>query len=265
MLVASLIISVYKNIEALHLILLSAIRQSYSNFEIIIAEDNDSKDMKDFIAQFKRNSPLPIKHISQKDEGFMKNKALNKAIAISESEYIIFIDGDCIMHKHFIKMHIKHKEKDKILFGRRVLLSEKLTNELYETQNIRLLTLRNLIASKSNYVETALFLPFLPSKISNSLGICGSNWSIHKKDLLEVNGFDEDYYLPGYGEDTDIELRLFKKNMHLKKLKNKAIQYHLHHKLNYTDSIEMGNLLEAKIQEGLMYCKNGIDKYLCKN
>ena len=261
---ASLIVSVYKNIEALHLILLSAIQQSNSNFEIIIAEDDDSKDMKDFIAQFKRNSPLTIKHISQKDEGFMKNRALNKAIAASESDYIIFIDGDCIMHKHFIAMHIRHKENDKILFGRRVLLSEVITNELYTTKNLQLITLTKLLTSKSNFVETALYLPFLPSKISNSLGICGSNWSIHKKDLIEVNGFDEDYYLPGYGEDTDIELRLFKKNMHLKKLKNKAIQYHLHHKLNYTDSIEMGDLLKAKIQEGLMYCKNGIDKYLNK-
>jgi len=259
---ASLIVSVYKNIDCLRLILQSAERQSYTDFEIIIAEDNNSMDMKDFISQFNANSPLTIKHISQNDEGFRKNIALNKAIAVSESEYIIFIDGDCIIHKHFVKMHIKHKEKDKILFGRRVLLSQNITDELYKTQNLQLLSIVNLLKSNSNYVETALYLPFLPSKTSKKLGICGSNWSVHKKDLIEVNGFDEDYNLPGYGEDTDIELRLFKKNMQLKRLKNKAIQYHLHHQLNYTDSLEMGNLLQKKINEGLMFCKNGLDKHL---
>lgn len=33
---------------------------------------------------------------------------LNKTIAQAETDYIIQIDGDCIMHKDFIKDHIKN-------------------------------------------------------------------------------------------------------------------------------------------------------------
>ena len=62
-------------------------------------------------------------------------------------------------------------------------------------------------------------------------GLLGCNFSIHKKDLLSINGFDERYEAPSIGEDTDIQYRLEKIGIRIASLNNIAVQYHLYHKL----------------------------------
>jgi hypothetical protein len=62
-------------------------------------------------------------------------------------------------------------------------------------------------------------------------GILGCNFSIHKKDLLNINGFDERYEAPSIGEDSDIQFRLELTGVQIKSLNNIAVQYHLYHKL----------------------------------
>ena len=102
---ASLIISVYKNVVYLKAVLDSLQYQTEKDFEIIIAEDGESEEMKAFIAQYLLN--FPYKHITQKDEGWRKNQCLNKAIGASEGNWLIFIDGDCVLHHRFIEMHLR--------------------------------------------------------------------------------------------------------------------------------------------------------------
>jgi len=69
-------------------------------------------------------------HVWHEDHGFRKNQILNKAIAIAAGDYLIFIDGDCIPHKEFVKEHYCNKALKTCLTGRRVNLSESLTNKL---------------------------------------------------------------------------------------------------------------------------------------
>ena len=52
---------------------------------------------------------------------------------------------------------------------------------------------------------------------------------IHKSDLIKINGFDETYVTPGFGEDTDIEFRARKAGMMPFSTRYKTIQYHLFH------------------------------------
>ena len=61
-------------------------------------------------------------------------------------------------------------------------------------------------------------------------GVLGSNFSIHKDDLLAINGFDERYQAPAVGEDSDIEVRLVWNNVSIRMVKNMAIQFHMHHR-----------------------------------
>ena len=271
----SLIIAVYKNIPALDLILRGLKNQSFQDFEVIIAEDNDSAEMADFIKNAQKRYNFNIKHISQPDLGFLKTMALNKSVAATESDYLVFIDGDCILHKYFLKAHFDNREESIALFGRRIMLSQKLTEILYEkvvkqpVSSFKLdagyasyLSILNLLITNSKRIDCAFYLPFLSSKIQATTGIWGCNWSIHKKHLIAVNGFDEDYQKPGYGEDTDIEWRLFKLGIKLKKIKFKAIQYHLHHKENYADTFENEKLRLKKQAEGKVFCDKGLNQYL---
>lgn len=258
----SLIIAVYKNIPALDLILRGLEKQSFRDFEVIISEDNEAEDMRQYVSQAQKNYFFPIQHISQPDKGFRKDMALNKSVALSGADYLVFIDGDCIPHKHFLKAHVDNKQEGIALFGRRVMLSETLTQKLYDSKKLSALNVFNLLFTKCRRLDAACYLPFLPTPIQQTTGIWGCNWSIHKKHIIAVNGFDEDYMLPGYGEDTDIEWRLFEIGIKLKKIKNQAIQYHLYHKENYSDTLENEKLMLKKRAQGNFFCENGLAKYL---
>lgn len=58
----------------------------------------------------------------------------------------------------------------------------------------------------------------------------GSNFSLEKKLIEGMNGFDENFIGPGYGEDTDVERRLRLFGAKVKSIRNLAVQYHLYHK-----------------------------------
>src|SRR5450759_530685 len=104
----SLIISFYKRPDFLEQILQSLDRQSFTNFEVIIAEDNNDPQTVEFVDKARLRHRYNILHVSQEDKGFRKNKILNKALKIASYETIIFLDGDSIPHKNFIEQYYKH-------------------------------------------------------------------------------------------------------------------------------------------------------------
>jgi glycosyltransferase involved in cell wall biosynthesis len=258
----SLIIAVYKNIAALDLIFTALDKQRFTDFEVIIAEDNKSQDMADYLSLRRQVSNFAIKHISQPDLGFQKNKALNKSVTLTASDYIVFIDGDCIPHYDFLWAHFQNKEKNTALFGRRVMLSPRLTTALYQGDKKLPLRIWTMLTYGCQKLKYAIYLPFSHSSRKDLTGIWGCNWSIYKQNLIAINGFDEDYVKPGIGEDTDIEYRLLASGVKLKRIKHKAIQYHLHHKVGYTDTLDNEQLMKEKITLGAIFCQRGLSQYL---
>ncbi len=96
----SLIVAVYKDIEALDLIVQNLKLQTYKNFELVIAEDNNAAEMKEYIAGI---TGIEVKHTFQDDLGIRKTRSINNGILAAEGEYLIFIDGDCIPYTRFIE------------------------------------------------------------------------------------------------------------------------------------------------------------------
>ena len=128
-------------------------RQQYKNFEVVIAEDDNSPETKNFLKKISANFFFKIVHVFQKsDDGFRKNEMLNKAISVAHGEFIIIIDGDCILHRAFFKEYAKNAEDKTILFGRRALLSESITKKLLASKRLQQLNLLNLILSGSSRV-----------------------------------------------------------------------------------------------------------------
>lgn len=257
----SLIIAFYKNIDALELIFKALQRQSFTNFEVIVAEDDNNPAAVEFISHARQQYSFKIKHVCQEeDRGFRKNQILNKGIMASENEYLVFLDGDCVPHKKFLQAYAESATEDTALFARRVMLSEELTQKLYETKDLKYLSFLYLWASGSKKKRYSIYLPFF--KQQYKLGIYGCNWGIYKKDILEVNGFDEDYVTAGVGEDNDIEWRLVRKGVKVKSIRYSAIEYHLHHPFNYgNDDVQVGyGLLREKKELDQIRCKNGLEK-----
>lgn len=257
----SVLIAVYKHEDYLNLIFEALTKQSCSNFEVIICEDDESSQISDCVTYWKNNSTLQIKHVHQADKGFRKTKILNAGISAAQGEYLIFIDGDCLPHSRFIESYQYVASAGIAMHGRRVMLSEKLSNQLLSHQRSLPISLGALWLSGSKKIENAIRLPWLKKK-SKASEIWGCNWGIAKQHLIQVNGFDEDYIKAGVGEDVDIEWRLLKSGIKLANIKHLAIIYHLHHLQGYSDADVNINyaLMTQKQSVGHIACLNGLQK-----
>lgn len=271
----SLIISVYNKIRDLELIFYALSIQSFKNFEAIVAEDGCHGEMRKLITDWQKKNLFSIKQITQEDKGFRKNKILNRAIKNSSTNYLIFIDGDCIPHSDFIKAHFENREINSVLCGRRVNLTKFISNKINKENILSLkyqkIKLSEVVHSalnrdKKNFnfnIEEGFIFKnkTLRKAITNEdEHILGCNFSIHKNLLEKINGFDENYEGPGLGEDSDIEFRLRLINVKFKSVRNLAVLYHLYHRKTIEES-ENVKYFNAVKERKDYFCKNGLMKY----
>lgn len=265
----SLIISFYNKIDYLKLVIAGLERQTFRNFEIILADDGSSQKVVHEIETLTKRISYPLTHIWQEDKGFRKNRILNSAIRGSSSDYLIFIDGDCIPHPKFIEEHYINRLTKQCSTGRRVNLSENFTRKLtYETVKegvldkvISSLIIDGLIGKSTDVEKGIYFERKTVRKYFNTKkrGLLGSNFSLHKSDIEKINGFDERYEAPSIGEDTDIQFRLELLGVKFNSLNNIAIQYHLYHKLQGRPEKNLELFSEVK-KTAIYYTPHGLRK-----
>ena len=266
---ATVIAAFYNRFDYLKLVLAGFERQTEKNFELIIADDGSREDIVAAIKKIIPNHSFQIKHIWQEDKGFRKNKILNKAITESESDYLIFIDADCVPHRGFIEGHLRFSNKNISLTGRRVNLSEKITSQL-SAKIVRdgflekelFFLIKDGLFGKSVDVEKGLYLrnKFLLNLLNRkNRGLLGCNFSLFKEDIIKVNGFDERYEAPSIGEDSDVQFRLELSGVKIKSINHAAVQYHLYHKLQPRSPKNLELFGEIK-QQKVAFTPFGISK-----
>jgi len=256
----TVVISYYKALDNLKLILKALNNQSSRDFEVIVSEDDNNQETTSYLQNNKKLYCFPIIHLHQEeDKGFRKNMMLNRSIVRSNSGFLAFIDGDCVPHKHFAKEYIKNIEDGYFLSGRSVMLGEKISSEVKKDLSLSRLNLLSLMFSDSWKIKEGVYFPFCRF-LYKKRGLLGRNWGIKKEYLLKVNGFDEDYVNAGVGEDVDIEWRLISIGLKLKLVKNRAIVYHLYHSKTYLEDRVRDNytLLHKKKSLENIICLNGI-------
>ncbi|MDQ3019244.1 MAG: glycosyltransferase [Bacteroidota bacterium] len=268
----SLIISVFNKIKELELIFNALSIQSYKYFEVVIAEDGRNAEMNKIIEEWKEKNFFSIRHLTQEDKGFRKNRILNTAIRAAATDYLIFIDGDCLPHSDFIKAHFEKRQDNVVLCGRRVNLtrniSNKITKETILSYKYEQLKLSEIIYSSLNrknkgynfnIEESFIFKNKTLRKIltNEDEHILGCNFSIHKTLLEKINGFDENYEGPGLGEDSDIEFRLRLTGAKFKSVRNLAVQYHLYHDKTIEEPKNMEYFNQMKTRKEF-FCKSGL-------
>lgn len=266
----SLIVSVYKDIKLLGLILESLERQSVDGFEVVISEDGNDASISECI----ENHNIGVIHKFGPDVGWTKNAALNRAIVAASGKYLIFIDGDCVPHSHFVENHILLAERGRVVTGRRVDIGPGFADRLTKFQlSIRKLegvpwvlwNLFDLIRDGARSLEDGIvFKPggwfainFLPW-VSKVRQILGCNIACWKDDLLCINGFDEDYKSPAVGEDTDLEWRFEHIGVSMKSCRNMAIVYHFRHPLRFAGFAENMAIMQKKKAYGRYFCDQGV-------
>jgi len=238
----SIIVTSYNQANTLKFLLASLDRQTCKDFEVIIADDGSTDGTQNFFDpgnSGKLQTSFPVHWITQPDQGYRKSKILNQGIRASSADYLIFLDADVILERHFVQDHLSLRAPGGFVCGRRVdlgpVLSQKISwNDVRLGKFDRLGLDLFLSACKKDtrYLKRGVrvSVPLIRKllKYDRPVDLLGSNFSIWKADLLSVNGFNE--AMESYwGEDGDLFIRLRNSGKVSIGAKSLCIQYHVFH------------------------------------
>jgi glycosyltransferase involved in cell wall biosynthesis len=219
----SLVVSTYNRPDALGACLRSLARQTDRDFDIIVADDGSGAQTRELITSWASKISAPLRHVWQEDRGFRLAEIRNRAIAASTGDYLIFLDGDCIARPDFVAAHRSLAEPGHFVGGNRVLLSQKLTDEILnnnrEPENWSLAQWARLRARGDvNRLMPLMSLPLgsLRKRLATEWeGVRGGNFAFFRADLERVDGFETSF--TGWGlEDSDIVIRMIRSGVRRK-------------------------------------------------
>lgn len=266
----SIVVTTYNWPDALRLVLLSLNAQDADQFEVIIGDDGSRAETTELIQQLKAQVKYPLKHVWQPDDGFRAAAIRNKAVAAASGDYIVFLDGDCVVPRWFVRKHRALAEKNWYVVGRRILLWQQLTQQAIQQR----LSIWNYsfwrwlwcrCRQQTNNIAPWLTLPLgwlrkLHPKKWRGARTC--NLGVWKQDFIHINGFDESFIGWGY-EDSDLSVRLMRSGIRRKSGRFAAPVLHLWHKEN-DRSNERANYqaFQDVLHSDAVKAKQGIDQYL---
>jgi len=163
----------------------SVLRQTYSNFELLISDDGSDDNTKELIEGYIRKDPR-IKYLGNKHGGV--SKARNSALARSTGECIAYLDSDNEWSENYLLVMVNSLEENKDLDA--VYSGLKIKDNINMLSFIRLKEFDWELLRKRNFIDINIF--------------------VHRRSLFEqLKGFDEDLTSL---EDWDLILKYTRNN-----------------------------------------------------
>jgi glycosyltransferase involved in cell wall biosynthesis len=260
----SLIVTTYNWPQALGLTLASVVRQATPPHEVIVADDGSGPETAQTVQHWRAQLRCPVKHIWQEDSGFRLARSRNRALAASEGDYIVLVDGDMILHRRFIEDHMACARPDCFIQGARPQLSEAVTCRLLKSGEPGV-SVFSLGLERRSYALRSALLSRFTSKVRPTLaGIQGCNQSYWRRHAVQVNGYDERF--TGWGpEDREFAARLLHIGVKRNYVRHRAIAYHLYHRSRAPSGTNpFDRLLEETLCTRATRCVTGLDAHLVR-
>jgi glycosyltransferase involved in cell wall biosynthesis len=209
--------------------------------EVIVADDGSSDATPEVIAAANAAKHFPVSHLWQERNGFRKCRILNRAIAGSKADYLIFVDGDCIPRRDFITTHERRAAPGRFLSGGVFRLPRSLSQSIGANHiadgrlfEPRWLRQAGLQVSATGKIGVPRVAGYLLSKLTTTRATFnGHNSSVWRDDVVRVNGFDERMVYGGL--DRELGERLENAGIRGKGVRYEAICMHLDHDRAYVD------------------------------
>lgn len=257
----SLIISTYEAPLALGKVLGGVTHQTRQPDEVFIADDGSGPETRELINEWRTETGLKVEHVWHPHDGFRKVILLNRAVAAATGGYLVFTDGDCVPHRRYLEDHVHLAESGYWVQGRRCYVKQ----QYVQAFEPGITTVWQwMLTGRMTGITKGLRLP-VPFILRNQRqrGIIGCNMAFWRDDVVEVNGFDEDYLGRGIGPDSDLGTRVYNLGRRRKFVYGRAITYHLDHPVMPRDNLQAKRRwLEETIRSGRTRCQNGVEKYI---
>lgn len=245
-------------------------QQSHRDFTAIIADDGSEAETRAVVDRFRERGILRLKYVWQKDHGFRKCRILNQVIADTTCDYLIFTDGDCIPQPSFVATHRRLAAPGFFLFGGYLKLTLSVSESLTEEEiacgaafNGEWLLARG---QPWSYKFWKLLREPWKQNLLNRITPAAASWngmnsSTWTKDLLAVNGFNEDTQYGGL--DREMGERLWNHGHKSRQIRFSTVCLHLDHARGYAKpEIWAKNraIRKAVKQNRTTWARNGIVK-----
>ena len=263
----SIIICFYEKLGYLKCCLDSLMSSSDDFDEVVIADDGSSINAVNEIKKYIQDYPFPIIHAWHFREGARRAACRNNGIRHAQGDYLIFFDADFAILPGTVQSHIDAAKPGWFAAGRckyateeetKHIFSESISTELLE-QIYRELPEERILKEHREFIRYGILRKLrLASARKQTFG---GHFSIHKKDIEAVNGYDENYVGWG-GEDQDIAMRLVMAGFRGTSVIKSARVLHLWHPKeigdkHWKEGVNVEYFFRKKIP---VYCENGLIK-----
>lgn len=260
----SLLVTTYNWKQALQRVLESAARQTRLPDEVIVADDGSGQDTADLLAALARDYPVPLRHAWQADQGFRAGRSRNLATAAALGEYLLLLDGDMVLERHFVADHARAARRGSFVQGSRVLTGPVFRERMLGHAGRRPTPLARGVTRRRNALRSLLlsdaWLAINTRTAPRTIKSCNQGW--WRSDLVRLNGFDE--RMQGWGrEDVELAWRAHNAGIACRQLRFAGLAYHLHHAERHQDGASPNDRYVAETREqGLTRCSHGLDAHL---
>jgi glycosyltransferase involved in cell wall biosynthesis len=235
--------------------------------EIVIADDGSSAPTREQIAAFAQHSPIPVRAVRQDHLGFRVARLRNLAIAAilpasapDDVDYLVFVDGDMVLHADFIADHERIARLGWFTQGVRAHADPALTRTLIDDPAAPLGPFtRGLGGLRRAYLLRSPAAATLSRRLANGfVAVKSCNFAAWRADLVRVNGFNEAF--EGWGpEDKELALRLEHAGVRRQTLLFGGVATHLHHPAASRAALPANlALLEQTRRQRLIRCEKGL-------
>jgi glycosyltransferase involved in cell wall biosynthesis len=254
----SLIITTYNWPEALDLCLRSVARQTRLPDQVIVADDGSGESTRALMARWMAQAQLPLEHCWQEDLGFRLNRSRNNGIRAARSPYVVLLDSDMIVDRHFIADHLQAARAGQFNQGTRVRIGQEISARMLAQAQLDVPLWQPGLKDRQHLLRSPALARCFTGTDQALARIKGCNQGYWRADLEAVNGFNEAFV--GWGpDDQEIAARLFQLGLQKRYLRFTARALHLHHKESAMDAANQGfALLRQTQQEKLVRCAQGL-------
>lgn len=261
------VVLTYNRSSALLAVLRALAPQCGAQHEVLVADDGSTAEHVQALREGLPAFACRVRHVWHPDVGFTAARARNLAAGRSDADYVVFLDGDCVPGLRFVQMHERLAEAGHFLNGSRVLLSEQLSR-LAEAGRADLAQLRTRdwlklrAAGDVNKLSHLVCWPGAPGRTERRFrwkGIRSCNFGLWRRDLEDVNGFDESF--SGWGhEDADLVLRLHNRGLARKNGFCATEVFHLWHRERSRDQEDPNRRrVLSRMESGIIRAEAGLD------
>jgi glycosyltransferase involved in cell wall biosynthesis len=256
-----LVVTTHERPDALARVLDAVATQSRLPDELIVADDGSGPATAEVVARHAAQAAYPVIHEWQAHAGFRAGRIRNAAIARTDCDYVVLLDGDMVVHPDFLADHMALARPGHFSQGVRILLDARATQRMLDGEaGLPGLTSPGLgIARRAYTLRSPALTRSLRGLANAVVAVKACNQGFWRNDLLAVNGFDE--AMTGWGsEDKELCTRLQNSGIRRQTLLFAAVAWHLDHPPAPRASAEANRARwQDSVRARRTRCETGID------